>query len=99
MFFFWFEYIDHSCADNSEQHENFVKYKGAYFRDGQRSIDMVLVFHSKRTKYDARDTKRRQKRGKFINELIRNGLEIEIETIQHSVRMCFFSFILTKLRS
>ena len=60
-------------------------YKGPYFRDGQRSIDAVLVFQGKRVKRCAKDLKRQKIRERFIQKLIVQGLQIEIDTVQHVV--------------
>ena len=52
---------------------------------------MVLVFQCKRTQNSVKDRKSRDIRKRFINELITNGLQIEIERIQHLVRDFYFA--------
>ena len=83
--------IDYRSVEPTENLGLTVGYKGPYFHDGQRSIDMVLVFQCKQTQHDVKDRKSRDIRKRFINELITNGLQIEIERIQHLVRDFYFA--------
>ena len=63
-----------------------IGHEGPYFRDGERIIDMVLVFQCNRTQSGTKDVKSQEIGKRFFKELVANGLEIEIETVQHWVR-------------
>ena len=67
-----------------------IGHEGPYFRDGERIIDMVLVFQCKRTRSGTKDVESQEIGKRFIKELVTNGLEIEIETVQHLVRNFLF---------
>ena len=83
---FRFTFLSDYCSvEQAEDLKVAIGYKGPYFRDGQRSIDAVLVFQGKRAKRCAKDLKRQKIRERFIQKLIVQGLEIEIDTVQHVV--------------
>ncbi|XP_028415893.1 anoctamin-6-like, partial [Dendronephthya gigantea] len=67
-----------------------VEYKGPYFRDGERSIDMTLVFQSNKTQSGVKSLKSREKREIFVNKLIMNGVQLEVETAQQFDTDIFF---------
>lgn len=50
-----------------------------YFDDGIRSIDFVLVWQ-KNEESEPQETKRQEKRGIFLDNLVNEGLELELAT-------------------